>query len=199
MIYDPQMTLGAARARLFEKSGFGVDGGYEERWIKVKWWRIPIWLPNTQGRRKAVRLHDLHHILTEYPTTWRGEAEISAWEIGAGGLHRYYAGWVLDLMNVAQGLIINRRGTYRAFLRGRQSANLFRTEFSDELLAESVGEYRRRLRLDEGLAPASWRDRLAFLTWAFAGIGTYLGAVLVSLAPLMILVTAFVLFVRTKI
>ena len=197
MIYDPQMTLRAARALLFERSRFGVDGGYEERWIKVKWWRIPIWLPNTQGRRKAVRLHDLHHVLTEYPTTWRGEAEISAWEISAGGLHRYYAGWVLDLMNLAQGLIINPGGTYRAFMRGRQSANLFRTEFSDELLSQSVGEYRRRLRLHEEPVPASWRDRLAFVTWVFAGIGTYLGAVLLTLAPLMLLVTAFLLLVRT--
>ena len=196
MIYDPQMTLRAARALLFEKSGFGVDGGYEERWIKVRIWRIPIRLPNTRGRRKAVRLHDLHHILTEYPTTWRGEAEISAWEIGAGGLHRYYAGWVLDLMNVAQGLIINRRGTYRAFLRGRQSANLYRTEFSDELLAQSVGECRRLLRLNEQPGPALMRDRLAFVTWSFAGVATYLGAVLLSLAPVMLLV-AVIVFART--
>jgi hypothetical protein len=197
MIYDPQMTLRAARALLFESSGFGENGGYDGRWIKVKWWRIPIWLPNTRGRRKAVRLHDLHHILTEYPTTWRGEAEISAWEIGAGGLHRYYAGWVLDLMNLAQGLIINPRRTYRAFIRGRQSANLFRTEFSDELLSQNVGEYRRRLRLHVEPVPASPRDRLAFVTWVFVGIGTYLGAVILALVPLMILVTALVLFART--
>ena len=196
MTYDPQMTLGAARALLFERSGFGVDGGYEERWIKVKMWRVPIWLPNTQGRRRAVRLHDLHHILTEYPTTWRGEAEISAWEIGAGGLHRYYAGWLLDLMNVAQGLIINRRGTYRAFLRGRQSANLYRTELSDELLAQTVGECRQRLRLNKEPTPASLRDRLAFVVWSFAGAATYLGAVFLSLAPLM-LVAAVLLFART--
>jgi hypothetical protein len=106
------MTLGAARARYFELSNFGADGGYDERWIKVKVWRIPIWLPNTAGRVRAVKLHDLHHVLTEYPTTWRGEAEISAWEIGTGGLNKYYAGWFLDLMNVAQGLLINPRGVY---------------------------------------------------------------------------------------
>ena len=196
MIYDPQMTLRAARALLFEKSGFGVDGGYEERWIKVKVWRIPIWLPNTKGRREAVRLHDLHHILTEYPTTWRGEAEISAWEIGAGGLHRYYAGWVLDLMNLAQGLIINRRGTYCAFMRGRRSANLYGTEFDAELLAQNLGEFRRGLGLDEPSAPVSWRDRLAFVTWALAGVGTYLGAVLLLLAPLIVVVAAILLWVQ---
>ena len=192
MIYDPQMTLRAARAELFERSGFGVDGGYGEQWIKVKIGPLPICLPNTQGRREAVRLHDLHHILTEYPTTWKGEAKISAWEIGAGGLNRYYAGWLLDLMNVAQGLVIDRRGTYQAFLRGRQCANLYRTEFNDELLSQSVGEHRLRLHLNEQPQPASWRDRLAFVKWAAAGVGIYLSAVLLALAPL-IFVAAIIL------
>ena len=147
---------------------------------------FPIWLPNTKGRRDAVRLHDLHHVLTEYPTTWRGEAEISAWEIGSGGLHRYYAGWVLDLMNIAQGLAINPRATYRAFMKGTRNTNLYRTEFTDELLAQRVGEYRRRLCLHEPFAPASWTRRLAFAGWGLAAVGTYLGAVLLTLAPLLI-------------
>src|SRR6478672_10226781 len=118
MIYPADMTLGEARKRYFEIAGFG-DGGYDEFWIKVKVWRLPIWLPNTKGRVAAVKLHDLHHVLTEYPTTWAGEAEISAWEIGSGGLHRYFAGWWLDLMNVAQGLLVNPRGLYHGFMRGR--------------------------------------------------------------------------------
>ena len=193
MIYDPEMSLGKARSRYFELNGFPVDGGYEERWIKVKMWRIPVWLPNTKGRRKAVRLHDLHHIVTEYPTTWRGEAEISGWEIGGGGLHRYYAGWILDLMNVAQGLVINPRGLYRAFLRGRQSGNLYRSEFSDELLNHSVGEFRRRLRLYEQSRPASFQDRLAFVFWAMAGVGTYLGALTLTFSPLILLALALLL------
>ena len=191
MIYNPEMTLRDARERYFELNGFGADGGYEERWIKVKVWHIPVRLPNTKGRRKAVRLHDLHHILTEYPTTWRGEAEISAWEVAGGGLQRYYAGWVLDLMNIAQGLFINPRGMYRAFLRGRQSDNLYLVEFSDELLSHRVGEFRRRLRLDARPAPPSWRDRVAFIFWAFAGSATYLVALLLTLSPLVLLALAF--------
>ena len=135
MLYDPEMTLREARALHFERSGFGADGGYGERWIKVKVWRVPVWLPNTEGRRKAVRLHDLHHVLTEYPTTWRGEAEISSWEVASGGLRRYWAGWVLDLLSVAQGLVVNPRGAFRAFVRGRRSRNLFGETFGDDLLA----------------------------------------------------------------
>ena len=189
MIYKPELSLGEARKLYFELNGFGEDGGYAERWIKVKVWRLPVWLPNTEGRRKAVRLHDLHHIVTEYPTTWRGEAEISAWEVGGGGLRRYYAGWLLDLMNIAQGLLINPRGLYRAFMRGRRSANLYSEEFGDELLARSVGELRLRLLPEEegrGERPTP-RDRAAFALWALAGVAAYFGSLLVGFSPLLIL------------
>jgi len=186
--YAPELTLGEARKLYFELNGFGADGGYAERWIKVKVWRLPVWLPNTEGRRKAVRLHDLHHIVTEYPTTWRGEAEISAWEVGGGGLRRYYAGWLLDLMNIAQGLLINPRGLYRAFMRGRRSTNLYSEEFREELLAHSVGEFRARLlpREERGARPTV-RDRAAFVFWALAGVASYLGFLLAAFSPLLLL------------
>jgi hypothetical protein len=187
MIYSPQLTLGEARRLYFQLNRFGEDGGYRERWIKVKVWKIPIWLPNTEGRRRAVKLHDLHHVLTEYPTTWRGEAEISAWEIGAGGLSRYYAGWILDLMTIAQGLVVNPVGVYRGFMRGRSTSNLYSTSFSDELLNHKVGEYRDLLGLAKSQRPPSTTDHLLLTFWILVSVGTYFAAVLLSLLPLMLI------------
>lgn len=190
MIYSSEMTMGEARKIYFESNHFGDDGGYSDRWIKVKVWRIPIWVPNTKGRQRAVRLHDLHHILTEYPTTWRGEAEISAWEV-AGGLRRHYAGWYLDLMNIGQGLFINRRGVYRAFMRGRRTENLFSLVFSDEMLSHRVGEFRRKLRLEEPpAAPSSVRDHAAFVFWAAIGALMYVTTWALTLLPLALLTAA---------
>src|SRR5690348_4985515 len=168
MVYPPEMTLGEARARYFELNNFESDGGYGERWIKVRVWRIPIWLPNTAGRVRAVKLHDIHHVLTEYPTTWRGEAEISSWEVGSGGLYKYYAGWLLDLLNIAQGLVVNPVGVYRAFMRGRGNKNLFSREFSDDILDNKVGEYRRELLLDSASRRIDLHDIAAFVTWVIA-------------------------------
>jgi hypothetical protein len=189
MIYTPDMTLGEARKLYFRLSDFGEDGGYEERWIKVKVWRMPIWVPNTAGRVRAVKLHDLHHVLTEYPTTWRGEAEISAWEVGSGGLHRYYAGWLLDLMNVAQGLVVNPRGVYRGFMRGRRTSNLFDTEFDEDMLQALVGEYRHRLKLDRRrVSKPTATDHLSFAAWIIVSVLTYLLAVSLPVLPLLLLV-----------
>lgn len=182
MIYDPLMTLAEARTEYFRRSGFPKDGGYAERWIKVKVWRVPIWLPNTEGRRRAVKLHDLHHVLTEYPTTWRGEAEISAWEVGSGGLRRFWAGWWLDLMNLAQGLIVNPRGVYRGFMRGRQTRNLYGSKFNEKLLDSFVGEYRHRLKLGHKLRPSSFKDHAAFAFWVTASALIYIVSVSLPLA-----------------
>ncbi|MBA3769875.1 MAG: hypothetical protein H0X08_05170 [Blastocatellia bacterium] len=188
MIYDPEITLGEARAEYFRRSGFSDDGGYSDRWIKVKVWRVPIWLPNTAGRVEAVKLHDLHHVLTEYPTTWRGEAEISAWEIGSGGLRSFWEGWWLDLMNVAQGLIVNPGGVYRGFMRGRQSENLFASEFNDRLLGSAVGEYRHRLGLEHTLSSPSLSDYAAFVFWVTLAVLIYLISVGVPVALISLLV-----------
>ena len=190
-VYPPEMTLGQARARYFELNNFGSDGGYEERWIKVKVWRFPIWLPNTAGRVRAVKLHDLHHVLTEYPTTWRGEAEISAWELGSGGLRKYYAGWILDILSLAQGLVVNPVGLYRGFMRGRRSKNLFSTQFTDEILTHRVGEYRQLLDLESMPEKPTVNDKLIFVTWVVVSVAAYL----VAIAPVWLTLALIALWV----
>src|SRR5215207_5614099 len=143
------MTLRDARALYFAANGFGADGGDSERWVEVRVGRFPLWFPNTRGRRVSVKFHDLHHVLTGYPTSFRGETEIGAWEVSTG-LGRHYVGWLLDLLAFAAGLFINPRGVFRAFVRGRQSRNLFSREWDERFLSRAVGEVRRSLGLDRG-------------------------------------------------
>jgi len=72
-----------ARQRYFADNGFS-DAGYSDRWVKLSIGPLPFVMPNLPSRRRAIPLHDLHHVATGYDTTVRGEAEISAWELGAG-------------------------------------------------------------------------------------------------------------------
>ena len=182
--YDSEMTLGDARSLYFDLFGF-KNGGYDDAWVVVKVWRIPIVFPNTKGRLRAVKLHDLHHVLTEYDANWMGETEIGAWEV-ATGLRKHYQGWLLDLLAFAIGLVINPRGVYRAFMRGRQSSNLYDMEFTEEFLSNRVGEIRRRLRLDGAPpAPASLADKLSFALWATVSAGVYAATAAACLAPLV--------------
>lgn len=187
--FAPGLTLGEARARLFALGGLGEDGGYGDAWVVVKLWRVPFAFPNTEGRRRAVRFHDLHHVLTEYPTTWRGEFEIAAWEV-AGGIRRYWAAWLLDLLGFACGLVVWPRAVYRAFVRGRHSRNLYGDAWDESLLGRRVGEMRRRLRLDAGEVPATRDDKVSFAFWAAASAAAYVAAGACLLGPAFALAAA---------
>src|SRR5215210_5320511 len=146
-IYSSEWTLGVARAKYFALNGFGADGGYNDNWVRVEYGWLRFYFPNTRARAEVVRYHDLHHILTEYSTSMPGETEISAWEI-ATGCPANYAAWILNLLGFGFGLLINRRGVRRAFLRGRYSSNLYSYPFDDQLLSSKVGEMRCLLGLD---------------------------------------------------
>jgi hypothetical protein len=152
-----------ARARHFRDNGFS-EAAYTERWAKVKLGRLPLVFPNIAERKRALPLHDLHHIATGYATTLTGEAEIGAWEVGSGCAD-YIVAWLLDAGAFATGLLFAPRRVYRAFVRGRHSRTLYRDGWRDELLGLSVGELRRRLHLDRPAPRASWRDRVAFAAW----------------------------------
>jgi hypothetical protein len=175
---NPGLTLREARVQYFAQNNFGADGGYRDKWVKIQFGPVPIYFPNIPSRASAVRYHDLHHILTEYETTLKGEAEIAAWEVATGDLPNF-AGWFLDLGGFAYGLLLYPRSMWRAFLRGRRSQSLYPTPFTDELLSRKVSEVREALKLDQDSSPARMSERLAFLAW-----GVVSGAVSLSVGAL---------------
>jgi hypothetical protein len=146
MTYDGSWTVERARDEYLAANGFAL-ADYDKRWVRLQVGPIPVFFPNTAARRKAVPLHDLHHVATGYATTWRGEAEISAWELGAG-CGRFFAAWILDLGGAAVGMLIAPRRTWRAFRRGRRSRTLYKRGWSDEQLGMTVAELRRELALE---------------------------------------------------
>jgi hypothetical protein len=173
--YDPELTLREARAEYFALNNFGDDGGYGDKWVKIKFGPLPIFFPNTAARRWAVRYHDLHHILNEYETTLAGEAEIAAWEVATGELPNL-TGWFLDLGGFTYGLLLYPRRLYRAFSRGRRSKSLYGMPFTDQLLSRKVGEVRKCLRLNQETPAARLGDQLAFLKWAMISVAVSLSA-----------------------
>ena len=142
--YNSQETLKEAREKYFAESGFDQTT-YIVPWSRVRVGPIAWYVPNTPMRKRALPLHDLHHIATGYGTTLFGEAEISAWEVGSGGLGKYPNGWPYVLGLIVVGLLLNPRATINAYRRGRSCTNLFWTEFKAEFLSNTVGDLRRNL------------------------------------------------------
>jgi hypothetical protein len=146
--YAPSLTLREARAQYFLRAGFD-ERSYAERWVKLTVFGRPLLaFPNTKGRVRAVKLHDLHHVLTGYDTSFTGEGEIGAWEL-ASGCRRHWAAWVLNASAAWLGLLIAPRRILRAFARGRRGRNLYGVELSEALLGEELGAARERLGIAE--------------------------------------------------
>lgn len=144
---DPNLSVRVARAGYFAENGFG-DGGYENRWVVLRAFGLPVLVfPNTKQRVRSVRIHDLHHVLTGYTTSWRGEGEIAMWEL-ASGCRDHIAAWGLNLGAAGVALWIAPRALWRAFRRGRASRNLYAREWDDAVLERRLGELRHELGLD---------------------------------------------------
>lgn len=175
--YDDTLTMRDARRQYFEDNHFGLDGGYNDGWVKAKVGPFPVAFPNTPSRVRAVRFHDLHHVVTGYPTTNPGEGQIGAWEI-ATGCADHYAAWFLNLTAMGMGLGLAPVSVFRAFVRGRHSRNLYRETFGDALLDRRVGELRRELDLDRPAPSAAAGDVARFAAWS--------AAALAALAPMAV-------------
>jgi hypothetical protein len=188
--YDDGWTLRDARAAYFRDNAFGDDGGYAKKWVSLQLGPLPFAFPNTAARVRAVKYHDLHHVVTGYATDLVGEAEIGAWEIGSG-CAGFVAAWVLNLYAMMLGFLAGAPGVvWRAFLRGRHTRNLYRTAYDDALLETKLGDVRARLALEAAPVRATAGDRVAFAVWVALSTALSLATIGLALAPVALLLGA---------
>jgi hypothetical protein len=112
----------AAALRLLRAGG----SGDEER---ASHWRcrvgpVTLSLPNFGWRRRALRAHDLHHLMTGYPMTMRGEFQMAAWELAAGRYPHWGASLMCTPLALA-GLFWSPAAMRRAWRAGRRSRSLY--------------------------------------------------------------------------
>jgi hypothetical protein len=182
---DDRMSSAATPVRLarelyYAASDLPADGGFSSATVTYPIGRWRLTLPNVDARRRALPLHDLHHLATGYPTTWRGEGQIGAWELGSG-CFGYGAAWGLAFGAFSAGLLIAPGRMWKAFVRGRRSDSLFRHEWDDRWLDLTVGELRRFLRLDEAPTRATMSDGVRFALWCVPLMATLIALVLLAL------------------
>ena len=182
---EPQATAGrgaitmtAARDRYYEINHFGPDGGDHLDWVPLQMFGLTLYIPNSDARRRAVRIHDLHHVVTGYQTDITGETEIAAWEL-ASGCRRWIAAWVLNGLALGLGLVIAPRRVVRAWALGRRTHNLYGETGVDRVLPRTVDEVRAELRLDRPAPAVRVRDALGV-----AAMGVPMLGVLAALAPI---------------
>lgn len=152
---DP--SVGEALAAFRAANGIPADGA--ATWT-CRLGALTLRLPNFGWRRRAIARRDLHHIVTGYPCTLRGECRMAAWEFAAGRFP-HPAATLFCLPLVILGLLWSPRAIWSAFLAGRRSESLYGIGLSDTLLKSPL----RRLRatVETGSRrPATLADVAAF-------------------------------------
>jgi hypothetical protein len=178
MIYADSLTVKEARDAYFTRSGFD-ERTYTDPWVKLPVLGRTIYLPNAKLRRKAVPLHDIDHILTEYQTDWLGEWQISAYELGTG-CGTYWAAWMLNMQAILVGAMRAPRACIKAFARGRRSKGIYSYPSFEPLLNENVGNLRQKTTATEQDSIPTIQDVMLFYVVAFF-------SAIFNFAPLLVL------------
>src|SRR6476620_1487986 len=118
-------TLQDELAAFYRKIGFGEVVGRRSRAVKVYTGCMLVPLPDIETRRRFLKYHDLHHLVTGYSVGRIGEGEVSAWELGTGSAFVSPLLGVMNLIALSTGLVLEPRRMWRAFLRGCASRNLY--------------------------------------------------------------------------
>jgi hypothetical protein len=142
------MNVRVARDAYLRENGFTTES-YDARAAKGSLLGLAFSVPNPPAHRRAIRLHDLHHVATGYGTDHAGEAEISAWQARRGLVPAGLYVTSIVLANAALGLLVAPRRTVAALDAG-PGGSLFTLDVAyDALLEKTVGELRALLSIPE--------------------------------------------------
>jgi len=150
--YPPDWSVEEALAAYLAENGFSADE-YDKPKVDVTFWWVTFPFPNPPSRQRAIRLHDLHHVVTGYGTDPAGEAEISAWELrrGVGIFSTFVKGIVVS--GALFGLVHSPLRTVAAWKAGWSAEGVglqpATMERYAELMQMKVGELRRVYGVDE--------------------------------------------------
>lgn len=139
----PEQPLRAARDLYLGENGF-VLADYVADTVTIRAFGHDFTLPNRPNRKWAIPLHDLHHVATGYGTDLVGEAEIGAWELGAGCERPVV--YALNIAATLIGIVLAPRRVLDAYRAGRAQRALYRTPHDyGALLEGTVGDLRALL------------------------------------------------------
>ena len=119
------MSLDDELAAFYRANNFGGVLGARPLTVPVYTGCMLVPLPNIETRRRYLKYHDLHHLLTGYSVGRIGEGEVSAWELGTGSALASPLLGTMNLIALSTGLFLEPKRMWRAFKRGCVNRNLY--------------------------------------------------------------------------
>ena len=127
------MSIADELAAFYRRCGFGKVIGARSLTVPVYTGCMLVPLPNIETRRRYLKYHDIHHMVTGYSVGRIGEGEVSAWELGAGSAFISPTLGLMNLIALSTGLFLEPKRMWRAFQRGCASRTLYSAQQRAEL------------------------------------------------------------------
>lgn len=118
------MTTKEALIGFYKFNQLNLTADFESHCVRVYIGCLLAPVPNINARKKYLKFHDLHHIMSGYGIDRIGESEISAWELGSRSCRKPLIS-VMNLFALSTGYILSPSKVTRAFYRGCRSRNLY--------------------------------------------------------------------------
>ena len=156
-----------------------VDGGEDDDWFIVKVGFITVKLPNPSWRKKVIHLHDIHHLLNNCDTSWKGEAYIAGWEI-ATGFWSVFPVCVYVFLAMAYSLFIKPLDVYRGYRDGINFTGPVKLNIDKPTIMKMELTQLKEMIEKPGKHPMRFANWLEFVFWALV-------SELIILVPLLLL------------
>lgn len=118
------MTTKEALIGFYKFNNLNLSADFESHCVRVYIGCILAPVPNLKARKKYLKFHDLHHIMTDYGIDRVGESEISAWELGSRSCRKPLIS-IMNLFALSTGFILKPKKVIEAFYSGCRSKNLY--------------------------------------------------------------------------
>lgn len=129
------MTVREALIGFYKYNQLNLTEDFESHCVRVYIGCILAPVPNIPARKKYLKFHDLHHIMTDYGIDRVGESEISAWELGSRSCRKPLIS-IMNLFALSTGFVLKPKKVIQAFYRGCRSKNLY--YMSSEMLEVDI-------------------------------------------------------------
>ncbi|MEO6523960.1 MAG: hypothetical protein ABIN91_19910 [Mucilaginibacter sp.] len=129
------MTVKEALIGFYKFNSLNLTDDFEAHCVRIYIGCILAPVPNINARKKYLKFHDLHHIMSGYGIDRVGESEISAWELGSRSCRKPLIS-VMNLFALSTGFILKPKKVTAAFYRGCKSKNLY--YLSDSMTEEDI-------------------------------------------------------------
>ena len=158
------MTLSVLLSDFYNRYKIPKDGGENDDTFKFKVFGKVFNLPNPNFRKKALYIHDLHHILNKCDITWKGEAFIAGWEISTGIWKHFPLGF-LSSWAMGYSIWIYPKSVLKGFKKGLNNIGVIDLNIDKSDFMKMEFEELERLTTKNSIKEMYVLEWFTFLFW----------------------------------